>query len=100
MEGLISAMPDLVTDRFTVGVFQDVASAEKAVEALERHGFPPQGLSVIAVSTPEVEGFVTRLFGSKGTSTEVRNLGSAIVHGPLLGVLNGNADELPKLGIA
>ncbi|HSL23283.1 MAG TPA: hypothetical protein VK886_17270 [Vicinamibacterales bacterium] len=93
-------MRDLATDRFTVGVFKDVASAEKGIGALERHGFPPQALSLIAVASPEVEAFAARVFGGKGQAAEVKNLGSALVHGPLIAVLNGNADDFPKLGIA
>ena len=41
-------MADLVTDRFTIGVFQDVPSAEKGIEALIGHNFALNALSIVS----------------------------------------------------
>ena len=41
-------MLDVETGRFTVGVFQDVAWAQKGIEALKNAGLPADALSVIA----------------------------------------------------
>ncbi len=93
-------MADLVTDRFTIGVFQDVASAEKGIEALARHNFTPAALSIVAKSSPEVEGLAKRTFGVTPAPVEVKNLGPTVLHGPLIGALNGDSKELLNHGIA
>ena len=41
-------MVEVETGRFTVGVFQDAASAEKGVEALKRAGLPAEALTFVA----------------------------------------------------
>ncbi len=91
---------DLITDKFTVGVFQDVASAEKGVEALARRSFPPEALSIIATNSPEVEAFVERLFGTRAAAVEVKNLGATVLYGTLVDILNGDGKELVSQGIA
>lgn len=91
---------DLITDKFTVGVFQDVASAEKGIEALVRHHFAPETLSIIAQQTPEVEAFAARVLDTAPRVIEVKNLGPAIVHGPLVEVLDGERHDLEAKGIA
>lgn len=91
---------DLITDKFTVGVFQDAASAEKGIEALVRHHFAPSTLSIIARRTPEVEAVVSRIFGAAPQAAEVKNLGDAVLHGPLIEVLDGERHELAASGIA
>lgn len=93
-------MPDLVTDKFTVGVFQDVTSAEKCLEALARHHFPVASLSIIAKDSPEVEGLLSRVFGVTPRPVEVKNLGAAVLHGPLIAVLNGDSQVLVAQGLA
>ena len=44
-------MIDVDTGRFTVGVFQDVAWAEKGLDALKQAGFPPESLTILAKET-------------------------------------------------
>ena len=41
-------MPDVETGRFTVGVFQDVAWAQKGIDALKSAGLPAEALSIMA----------------------------------------------------
>jgi hypothetical protein len=93
-------MAELVTDRFTVGVFQDIEWAERGIAALVRHGFGPQSLSIIAKSTPEVLEFVERTFGMRPAAVDVRSLGPAIAHGSLVAALNGDEADLSMQGIA
>ena len=92
---------DLITDRFTIGVFRDVPSAEAGIEALARHGFAASTLSVIAKATPEVEALVQRVFGvNPPAPIEVGNLGPAILHGQLIGVLDTERRELSTRGLS
>ena len=92
---------DLVTDRFTIGVFRDVASAQAGVDALGRHGFAPSTLSLIAKATPEVDALVQRVFGVKPPAPiEVEHLGPSTLQGPLIGVLDADRHELSARGIA
>jgi hypothetical protein len=93
-------MTDLVTDRFTVGVFQDLTWAERGVDALRRHGFDPASLSLIAKASPEVEAFAQGLFGVAPRRLQVKPLGETLAHGPLLEMLEGESRELSNLGIA
>jgi hypothetical protein len=93
-------MSDLVTDKFTLGVFQDVPSAEKGIDALVRHHFAVTSLSIIAKDSPEVQGLVSRVFGVTPAAVEVKNLGPTVLHGPLIGTLNGDAKVLLTQGIA
>lgn len=93
-------MAELVTDRFTVGVFQDPAWAERGIAALVRHGFAPQSLSFIAKASPEIDALAERVFGARPAHVEVKNLGEAVAHGPLVTALNGGGRELASLGIA
>lgn len=91
---------ELATDRFTIGVFRDAAAAEKGIEALVNHRFPLKSVSVIAVSAPEVEAFVQRVFGAAAPPVEVKNLGPALLHGPLIDVLNAEERSLATQGVA
>lgn len=91
---------DLSTDKFTVGVFQDIASAEKGIDALVRHNFAPADLSIIARQTPEVQALAERLFGTSPRVNDVKNLGPTIVHGALAEALDGDGEGLANHGIA
>lgn len=91
---------DLATDRFTIGVFKDVASAEKGIEALVRHHFSLSSLSVIAAASSEADALVQRIFGGRSSIADVKTIGQAILHGPLIAVLNGTENGLATLGLA
>ena len=93
-------MADLVTDRFTLGVFQDLAWAERGVDALVRHGFVPASLSLIARASPEAEAFAQRLFGGTPRHLEIKQLGECLVQGPLVALLEDEAGKLSKVGLA
>ena len=93
-------MAELVTDRFTVGVFKDIEWAERGIAALTRHGFAPQSLSFLAKASPEIDALAERVFGARPPHVEVKNLGETVAHGPLVAALNGEGGELSSLGIA
>jgi hypothetical protein len=93
-------MIDASTSLFTVGVFQDVAWAEKGIQALKTQRFPSEALSLIAKDSPEVTALAERTFGGLVDTLEVRGLGAARARGPLVEVLQGGERDLTRLGIA
>ncbi len=85
---------------FTVAVFQDVAWAEKGLNALKASGFSQESLTVIAKDAPEVATLVEQTFGSAGARMELASIGAVLARGPLVDALQGSARDLPKLGLA
>ncbi len=85
---------------FTIGVFQDTAWAERGLDALKRHGFGPEALSVIARHSDDVAALVERALGGAPASVEVGGLGAAIAQGSLVGALQGDDEALGNTGIA
>ncbi len=95
-----TAMIDVETGRFTVGVFQDVAWAQKGLDALKRAGFPPESISVIAKESPEAAALVERALASAGDRLTLARVGAVVGGGPLLEALQGSERDLAKLGLA
>jgi hypothetical protein len=93
-------MVDVDTGRFTVGVFQDVAWAEKGLAALQGAGLPPQSLSIMAKASPDVATLIERTLGGPGEPLELGGTGTLLAKGPLVAALQGPARDLVKLGIA
>jgi hypothetical protein len=93
-------MVDVETGRFTVGVFQNVAWAEKGIEALGRIGIPSEALTIVAKETPEVAALIERMLGAGGSRLEIGTTGATLAKGPLVAALQGPASDLPKLGLA
>ena len=93
-------MIDVDTGRFTVGVFLDVAWAEKGINALKRIGLATESLSVIAKEGPETTALVERALGGPGERLEITGIGAVVARGPLLSALQGSARELPQLGLS
>lgn len=87
------------TGRFTVGVFQDIAWAEKGIEALRRAGLAAESLSILGKASPELSGLVERTLGAP-QRIDIHDLGPAVVRGPILAALQGSDQGLSKLGIA
>ena len=85
---------------FTIGVFQDVAWAEKGLRALTAQGFPPEIISIIAKDTPEVAALVERTLGTAAPTLEIRGVGLARARGPLVEALQGSDQQLARQGIA
>jgi hypothetical protein len=93
-------MIEVEAARFTVGVFQDVAWAEKGLDALNRAGFPPASLTIIAKEGADTSTLVERTFGSAGEHLDVAGIGAILARGPMVDALQGGARDLPKLGLA
>ncbi len=90
---------EVETGRFTVGVFQDIASAEKGVDALRKQGIAVESLSILAKASPEVSSFIERTLGA-AQPLEIHDLGPAMTRGPLVAALQGDDQGLTKTGIA
>ena len=88
------------TGRYTIGVFKDVASAERGIDALKRQGFPEEALSVVARDVPEVVALAQKVFGKAPSKVEVRGLGAAVAMGSLPEALDEPAGDLAKSGLA
>ena len=87
------------TGRFTVGVFQDIAWAEKGIEALRKQGLTVESLSIVGKESPEMSAFIERTLGAPQT-LEVHDLGAVMARGPLVDALQGTDQGLAKTGIA
>jgi hypothetical protein len=90
---------DVETGRFTVGVFQDIAWAERGVEALRRQGIGVEALSILGKASTELSSFIERTLGAAQT-VEIHDLGPAMARGPLVAALQGADQGLTKTGIA
>jgi hypothetical protein len=87
------------TGRFTVGVFQDIAWAEKGIDALRKQGIAVESLSILAKASADMSSFIERTVGAP-QALEVHDLGPAMGRGPLIAALQGNDQGLTKTGIA
>ena len=85
---------------FTVGVFQDVAWAEKGLSALQRAGLPPESLSIMAKETADVAALIERALGGRAERFELAATGTVLARGPLVAALQGNDNALKARGIA
>lgn len=93
-------MIDASSGLFTIGVFQDVAWAEKGIQALKAQNFPSEAMSFIAKDSPEVAALAERTFAGPVPTLEVRGLGAVCARGPLVEALQGRDQELTKHGLA
>ena len=92
-------MLEVETGRFTVGVFQDLAWAERGVDALKKQGLAAESLSILGKSSPELSAFISRQLGAP-QSLDVKDLGAAVARGPLVAALQGSDQGLSHLGLA
>ena len=90
---------EVETGRFTVGVFQDIAWAEKGVDALRRQGLVVESLSILGKASPDMSAFIERMLGTP-LSLDIHDLGAAVARGPLVAALQGSDQGLSKMGIA
>lgn len=93
-------MVDVEPGRFTVGVFQDVASAQKAIEALKAIGIQADWLSIITKDTPEAAALIQQALGAAGDPLEIPDAGAVLARGPIIAPLQGTSRDLAKVGIA
>jgi hypothetical protein len=85
---------------FTVGVFQDLAWAQKGVDALIQAGFPLESLTILAKDSPDASAFIQRVLNASGERFDLAGIGSTVARGPLVRVLQGQGGDLAKLGLA
>ena len=97
---MVERMDDSDGRCFTVGVFQDVEWASRGLEALLAEGFSADSFSMISRNTPEAEELLRRTFGVEGTKLDIKGIGDVIVHGPLVGALQGLGKDLDRNGVA
>src|SRR5262245_43613577 len=88
------------TGRFTVGVFQDAAWAQKGLDALARAGFPKESLTILAKEGADASSLIQKTLGTAGERLQIAGVGPVVVHGPLLDALQGKTRDLDKLGLA
>jgi hypothetical protein len=93
-------MVEVGTRLFTVGVFQDVAWAEKGLAALKQIGLAPEALTVLAKDNADVSALMARALGTEGTRLDLPVLGATLTCGALVEALQGDARDLGKLGLS
>lgn len=93
-------MIEVETALFTVAVFQDVAWAQKGLDALKQAGFAPESLTVLAKDSPEVSSLIQRTFGAAGQRFELATIGPVVAHGPLIEALLLTSPAVPPRGLA
>ena len=91
-------MAEVESNRYTVGVFKDVASAERGIDALKRQGFPSEARSLLALDSPEHAGLLQKVLGRPADKIEVHGVGAALTGGSLVQAVGG--DDLTKGGLA
>ncbi len=94
----MSEVETVETGRYTVGVFKDLPSAERGIEALRRQGFPPEAISLLAQDTPEYAGLLQKVLGRTADKIEVQGIGTAVAGGSLIAAMGG--EDLTKGGLA
>jgi hypothetical protein len=85
---------------FTIGVFQDVPWATRGLQALARHGFPPESLTVLAKDSPDVRLLISTHLCAEPSIQTLEGLGSVAARGPLLDTLQGPGGDLATRGLA
>jgi hypothetical protein len=93
-------MIEVDTGRFTVGVFQDVAWAQKGIEALKAAGLPAESLTIVAKESPEVAALIEQALGASADRLELVGTGAVLARGPMIAALQGTPRDLPKLGLS
>jgi hypothetical protein len=95
-------MSETVVDpgRFTVGVFQDLPWAERGVDALLRHAFPPASLTILAQDSTGADALIRSRLGADPDRLTLPGVGTIVARGPLVGVLQGTDGALNTQGIA
>jgi hypothetical protein len=85
---------------FTVGVFKDIAWAERGIDALKQQGFAAERMTLAAKASPEAAALIERVLGGAPDSVELPVVGAAVVRGSLKDTLNGPGRDLSRVGMA
>jgi hypothetical protein len=91
---------EVETGRYTIGVFKDVASAERGIDALKRQGFPSEALTVLAKENPDISGLLQKVFGRAPDRLDLPGLGAAVGGGSLLTILEAGSGDATRTGLA
>src|SRR6185295_15137807 len=82
------------------GVFQDVAWAQKGIDALKQAAFPLESLTILAKESPEAAALIQRTFVSPGEQFTITAVGQIVARGPLVEALQGPSRDFTKLGLS
>ena len=93
-------MVETDVERFTVGVFQDLAWAQNGVDALIRAGFPRESLTILCKDGADAAAFIERALGAPADRIDLAGIGAAVTRGSLVRALQGATGDLAKLGLA
>ena len=85
---------------FTVGVFMDIAWAERGIDALKQQGFAADRMTVAAKASTEAASLIERIFGAAPEALDLPVVGSAMARGTLTDTLNGPGRDLARVGMA
>ena len=93
-------MAQVETALFTVGVFQDMAWAERGIDALKQQRFTAERMTVAAKASAEAASLIERIFGAAPEALDLPVVGSAMARGTLADTLNGPGRDLARVGMA
>jgi len=93
-------MAQVETALFTVGVFKDMAWAERGIDALKQQGFTADAMTVAAKASPEAAALIEQLFGAAPEPVDLPVVGAALARGTLIDTLHGPGRDLAKVGMA
>ena len=85
---------------FTVGVFQDSIWAARGLEALTRHGFAAESLTIISRESPDARELIRAHLNREPQAIPIEGIGDAVAAGPLLDQLQGDGRDLSTSGLA
>jgi hypothetical protein len=88
------------TEMYTICVFQDVAWATRAVQALNQHGFTAGVLSFVAKDSPEAAALIEQASGVRPERVDIPVIGSCLAVGTLVSTLQGEDGGLLAKGLA
>jgi len=93
-------MPQVEALQYTVGVFRDIGSATKAIEALTRHGFPKDALTVAGLVSDDLTALASSACGRDAERFEDPSLGALVGAGPLAAALGAVQPAASTVGLA
>jgi hypothetical protein len=85
---------------FTVGVFQDVAWAQRGLAALLADGFLPGTLTLVSKDSDAAAALIRSTLGADPERLELKSIGQVVARGPLLDVLRGPDNALSESSLA
>jgi hypothetical protein len=93
-------MVQIETGRFTVAVFQDLAWAQKGLDALKQAGFPRDALTIVVKDAAGAAALLEQTLGSQGERIDLPSIGPVLAGGSLISTLQGSNRDLQRLGLA